>query len=188
MLRAGLDHRRAGADLARSNQLASATFDYFSVFFAPGLMYLVLTGATTGLQLTIERAAESQPDREPPPRQTHGSGQRGHPGARGDVGSAADEQCGAQRRGHQRCRSRRCRLQRYRRRRAVARDAAVRRARVALTVTDVHKSFDDHEVLRGIDLEIRKGEVVALLGPSRCCCSTNRPRRSTWSGSRRYWR
>ncbi|MFD1649663.1 amino acid ABC transporter ATP-binding protein [Pseudonocardia alaniniphila] len=49
---------------------------------------------------------------------------------------------------------------------AVSRDAAVRRARVALTITDVHKSFDDHEVLRGIDLEIRKSEVVALLGPS----------------------
>lgn len=46
---------------------------------------------------------------------------------------------------------------------AVSRTAAVRRARVALTITDVHKSFDDHEALRGIDLEIRKGEVVALL-------------------------
>ena len=42
----------------RSSQLASATFDYFSIFFASGLMYLVLTGAITGLQLIIERAAD----------------------------------------------------------------------------------------------------------------------------------
>ncbi|WP_407692211.1 amino acid ABC transporter ATP-binding protein [Pseudonocardia xinjiangensis] len=42
----------------------------------------------------------------------------------------------------------------------------MRRARVALTITGVHKAFAEHEVLRGIDMEIRKGEVVALLGPS----------------------
>jgi polar amino acid transport system permease protein len=49
---------------------------------------------------------------------------------------------------------------------AVSRAEAVGRARVALSISDVHKAFADHEVLRGIDLEIRKGEVVALLGPS----------------------
>jgi polar amino acid transport system permease protein len=37
---------------------------------------------------------------------------------------------------------------------------------VALTVAGVHKSFGGHEVLRGVDLELREGEVVALLGPS----------------------
>lgn len=35
-----------------------------------------------------------------------------------------------------------------------------------LRVEDVWKSFGDHEVLRGIDLEVSPGEVVALIGAS----------------------
>ncbi len=35
-----------------------------------------------------------------------------------------------------------------------------------LTLEDVHKSFGDLEVLRGINLEIGAGEVICILGPS----------------------
>src|SRR5277367_7127235 len=38
----------------RSTQLASANFDFFSVFFASGLMYLVLTGAVAVIQIIVE--------------------------------------------------------------------------------------------------------------------------------------
>ncbi len=38
----------------RSTQLASSTFDFFSIFLASGVMYLALTGAVSALQLTIE--------------------------------------------------------------------------------------------------------------------------------------
>lgn len=31
---------------------------------------------------------------------------------------------------------------------------------------EIHKAFGNHEVLRGIDLEVQKGEVVCILGPS----------------------
>ncbi|MFF4491898.1 amino acid ABC transporter ATP-binding protein [Streptomyces sp. NPDC001544] len=33
-------------------------------------------------------------------------------------------------------------------------------------IQDLHKSFGDNHVLRGIDLEIRQGEVVCVIGPS----------------------
>ena len=33
-------------------------------------------------------------------------------------------------------------------------------------VTDLHKSFDDLEVLKGINMEVEEGEVVCLIGPS----------------------
>ncbi len=35
-----------------------------------------------------------------------------------------------------------------------------------ISVRDVRKSFDDQEVLRGIDLEIRDNETMVILGPS----------------------
>lgn len=35
-----------------------------------------------------------------------------------------------------------------------------------LRVQNVHKSYGEHEILRGIDLEVQKGEVLCLLGPS----------------------
>ncbi|MET8634504.1 amino acid ABC transporter ATP-binding protein [Streptomyces sp. NPDC004096] len=35
-----------------------------------------------------------------------------------------------------------------------------------IRIRDLHKSFGDNEVLRGIDLEIGEGEVVCVIGPS----------------------
>lgn len=37
---------------------------------------------------------------------------------------------------------------------------------IVVRIEDLHKSFDDNEVLRGIDLAVRRGEVVVILGPS----------------------
>ena len=37
---------------------------------------------------------------------------------------------------------------------------------VLLQVEGLRKAFGDHEVLKGVDLEVRRGELVALIGPS----------------------
>ncbi len=37
-----------------------------------------------------------------------------------------------------------------------------------IRIEDLHKSFDRNEVLRGISLEIEKGEILALIGGSGC--------------------
>ena len=35
-----------------------------------------------------------------------------------------------------------------------------------LKIQDLHKSFDDKEILKGINLEIKKGEIISIIGPS----------------------
>ena len=35
-----------------------------------------------------------------------------------------------------------------------------------LHTVNVHKSYGDHEILKGIDIDVEKGEVLCLLGPS----------------------
>jgi multiple sugar transport system ATP-binding protein len=42
----------------------------------------------------------------------------------------------------------------------------------ALAIRDVHKKFGATEVLKGISLEIGKGEFTVLVGPSGCGKST----------------
>ena len=119
----------------RSNQLASATFDYFSIFFASGVMYLLLTGVITGLQLIVERTVDlDRLDRR----------RRGRPEAPAAAVDADPPPTPV----------------------PPPAQVPVRPNRVALTVSGVHKAFGEQQVLRGVDLELHEGEVVALLGPS----------------------
>ena len=43
---------------------------------------------------------------------------------------------------------------------------------VLLEIQDVHKEFDDKEILKGINLSLHTGEVLVVLGPSGCGKST----------------
>jgi len=43
---------------------------------------------------------------------------------------------------------------------------------VLLEIQEIHKTFDDKEILKGISLNLHKGEVLVVLGPSGCGKST----------------
>lgn len=43
---------------------------------------------------------------------------------------------------------------------------------IVLKVDDIHKSYEDREVLKGVSLSLHKSEVVVILGPSGCGKST----------------
>ncbi|HVE22234.1 MAG TPA: amino acid ABC transporter permease/ATP-binding protein [Acidocella sp.] len=146
----------------RSTQLASATFDFFSIFFASGVMYLLLTGAVTALQIFAEvmldldrpspreRLRRLLPGRRAPvpdapvrPAALHGT----PPEADLDAEESAPDLgiSAAQR---------------------AAREHALAGNPVAVEVRGLHKQYGANAVLGGIDLSVRAGEVVALLGPS----------------------
>lgn len=37
---------------------------------------------------------------------------------------------------------------------------------IVFEIQDIHKSFDNLEVLKGVSMQVRRGEVVAVIGPS----------------------
>ncbi len=144
----------------RSTQLASSTFDFFSIFFASGLIYLGLTTAVSVIQLFVERALDL--DRTTP----QGRLAVFLPWRRVDLATKPGlaEQAAAPTQAlpdtplpPPRATSREDR----------ARHAAmVERNNVAVEGSVLRKKYGTLTVLNGLDLTVRIGEVVALLGPS----------------------
>jgi polar amino acid transport system permease protein len=147
----------------RSTQLASANFDFFSVFFASGLMYLVLTGAIAVIQIIVEilldldlptpqaRLARLLPWRRGRPEAVRGNtvvetATRGSPST---TSSSPLPRLSAA-------------LLIDREKRL----SALKAGQPALEIKALQKSYDGKTVLESIDLVVRIGEVVALLGPS----------------------
>jgi polar amino acid transport system ATP-binding protein/polar amino acid transport system permease protein len=143
----------------RSTQLASSTFDFFSIFFASGLIYLCLTGAIAMIQLAVEawldldrKSSQArllrllpwyrfQPLDEPmdiSPKKIEDAGVAELPPPRPRLDLADHDK----------------------------RAEILRRNNVAVGVESLRKSYDKQRVLDGVDLTVHIGEVVALLGPS----------------------
>jgi polar amino acid transport system permease protein len=145
----------------RSTQLASSTFDFFSIFFASGLLYLVLTGAVSGIQLGLEWLL----DLDRAPRKRRFAARWG----RADLVTAlqiaektelsADSE--ATRSEIVGARARRLTAEERGRRAAI-----IARNNIAVEVAGLHKSYGPQTVLEDLNLTVRVGEVVALLGAS----------------------
>ncbi|MGF6535038.1 MULTISPECIES: amino acid ABC transporter permease/ATP-binding protein [Paraburkholderia] len=144
----------------RSTQLASSTFDFFSIFFASGLMYLLLTGAIAAIQLIAEAALDlDRPASErfarllPWRRMSVAvSTSRASMPSAPDASLEQPPLATLRKPDPQPDRSKRY--------------AELTRQRAAVQVSDLCKRYGDQTVLEGFDLTVRAGEVVALLGPS----------------------
>jgi polar amino acid transport system permease protein len=149
----------------RSTQLASSTFDFFSVFFASGVMYLALTGAISALQLTAERvfdldrpASRSWIQRLLPNRRSTVIPVPAPAPAPAPAVAAVEEPSA----GHTPAVPAAPPEPRER----AGRKAALDTAPVAVEVSGLRKKYAEQIVLDGLDMTVRAGEVVALLGPS----------------------
>jgi polar amino acid transport system permease protein len=141
----------------RSTQLASSTFDFFSIFFASGLIYLVLTTAVSLIQLLVERAL----DLDRPATENrwvrllpwYRAPSMLEPVDTAPTGEAVPYLAPPKE-------ARVSRADRTRR------SATLTRNDVAVDVRGLYKAYTSQPVLAGVDLTVRAGEVVALLGPS----------------------
>ena len=143
----------------RSTQLASSTFDFFSIFFASGLMYLGLTGTVSLLQIGVERwldldrtGAGSRvlrllPGRRPMLAAVPASA--APPPAPAAAPAAVPGPVPAAPRTDR-----------------AKRAAAIAGNNPAVDVSGLTKSYGEQRILDRLDLTVRVGEVVALLGPS----------------------
>lgn len=143
----------------RSTQLASSTFDFFSVFCASGLLYLALTGGISLIQLFVEdtldldkpvaknrfarllpwrRVAPTAPTVPAPSAGTSSPASAAQPVA---LPAKAAMTAGE-------------------------RSESLAGNEVVVRVTGLSKRYGEQSVLDGLNLVVRAGEVVALLGPS----------------------
>jgi polar amino acid transport system permease protein len=146
----------------RSTQLASSTFDFFSIFFASGLMYLALTGAVSGLQLTIEAMLDLD---RPQPREFLARLLPWHRTAVSPAANVAGRDAKTNQRSQKpaECGGAAAIVTAADR---SARADALAGAPAMVEVRDLCKRYGEHVVFGDLDLTVRSGEVIALLGPS----------------------
>jgi polar amino acid transport system permease protein len=147
----------------RSTQLASSTFDFFSIFFASGLLYLILTGAVGAIQLGLEwlfdldrtakqrKLADYLPWRRVDLVTKLELAEKNAPLGIEPASPAELAETPP--------------LALTREDRA-KRAATIARNNIAVDVKDLRKSYGAQSVLNGLDMTVRVGEVLALLGPS----------------------
>jgi polar amino acid transport system permease protein len=147
----------------RSTQLASSTFDFFSIFFASGLIYLLLTTGVSLVQLVVERALDL--DRPA----TSNRFTRWMPWYRAPLvvePVVVAEPVAATDEPPDNVIPYTAKDAKASRADRTKRSVTLTRNNVAVEVNGLYKAYTSQPVLAGVDLTVRMGEVVALLGPS----------------------
>lgn len=146
----------------RSTQLASSTFDFFSVFCASGLIYLALTGGISLIQLFVEDALDldkpapkSRFARLLPWRHVKEVATSVQAGPEEPSGTPSPDTAG-----HAMAVPAKAAIS------AGERSISLASNEVAVRVTGLSKRYGEQPVLDGLNLIVHAGEVVALLGPS----------------------
>lgn len=121
----------------RTQQLASATFDYFSIYFATAVMYLILTAVLSVVQLILEDALNLDRDHKSLLSRLGFRRRTSTPAPPPNPAVAPAATTERQEIGE-----------------------------TILEVRDLHKAYGENRVLNGISMSVRQGEVIALLGPS----------------------
>ena len=146
----------------RSTQLASSTFDFFSIFFASGLLYLLLTGAVSLVQLFLEWLLDLDRAKKERSLADFLPWRRGAlPVAIELAGKSAPKLCADPMPDNATLAS-----PALTREERTKRAVTIARNNVAVEVKDLRKRYGPQTVLDGLDLTVRIGEVVALMGPS----------------------
>jgi polar amino acid transport system permease protein len=149
----------------RSQQIVGQNFKFFTVFAAAGIIYLVMTSAVAVGQALLERRFNLEIDRSA----GRGSGLGGLFGfslfnARTREGRAPMLASSPASAPPTPAAPESTSLDWIRKITAGA--AADTVTEPFVSFRNVHKAYGSREVLRGIDLEVRKGEVVVIMGPS----------------------
>jgi len=147
----------------RSQQIVGQNFKFFTVFTAAGIIYLALTSAIAAVQWVLERRFNIEIER---PARSEGALARMFGLRPPEPQSSAEDSLAAK---HGRellpgspvADSGNAWLS------SLSEGAGDGVSdRVFVTCADVWKSYGGREVLRGVDLTVRRGEVVTIMGPS----------------------
>jgi polar amino acid transport system permease protein len=145
----------------RSQQIVGQNFKFFTVFAAAGIIYLVMTSAVAAGQAVLERRFNLEIDREA----GRGSALPAFlrplfPGSSAKAKDRAKQSRLVEAAGVS------ASLDWIANVTAIQTSEKTGEERPFVECRNVHKSYGSREVLRGIDLNVSRGEVVVIMGPS----------------------
>jgi polar amino acid transport system permease protein len=130
----------------RAQQIVGQNFKFFTVFAAAGIIYLVMTSVVAVTQFYLERRFNPEAARKAPAAVVPASAVIGVPSVPATSATAWMDALQGSQKGR--------------------RPGGSAPGAPFVVCRNVHKSYGDKEILRGIDLTVQRGEVVVLMGPS----------------------